>query len=203
MFNTARPAFLAFPNPDNKRVLIEGQVSLAEAGRCQIAFEHVAGLMPGSDATLFAEVRGKFYQQAATVADESFDAGRTTVTFALVGDPVSAEQRGSFRTSAVLLDVPVGVDRIAGCLLADVSPEGVGVICPKPLAVGSTVEVTLNVDGFGIVEKMRVQGVKILPSGKLRFGLFIPGKGATSRRVLEKLAGHLQRQQLRRLSGAA
>ncbi|HEX8325684.1 MAG TPA: hypothetical protein VF595_17400 [Tepidisphaeraceae bacterium] len=203
MFKMSMPGFLAIPNADNKRVLVEGRVRTLADGGCEIDFEHIAGLAPGTDVTLYAEVRGKFFQQAATVADETFDNGCTTVRFTLVGEPVSAEQRGSFRTSAVMLNVPLGIDRITGCVLADVSPEGVGAICPKPLVVGSTVEVTLSVEGFAVTEKMKVQGAKMLPSGKQRFGLFIPGKTTASRRTLEKLASHLQRMQLRRLAGAA
>ena len=203
MFKTTVPAFMPIPNSNSKRVLIEGKVSAVDAGTCSIEFETVAGLTPGGDVTLYAEVRGKFFQQAATVAGESYADGRTTVSFALVGEPVSAEQRGSFRTSAVMLDVPVGVDRITGCVLADVSPEGVAVISPKPLTLGAMVDVSLAVDGFVVSDRMKVQGAKVLPSGKLRFGLYVPGKGSPSRRTLEKLTGHLQRVQLRRLSGAA
>ena len=203
MFKLAAPAFLAVPNADNKRVLVEGTAMQVAADSCAIAFEAVAGLAVGTEVTLFAEVRGKFFQQAAAVSGEVFECGRTTLAFALVGEPVSAEQRGSFRTGCVMLGVPVGVDRIAGCTLADVSPEGVAVISPKPLTVGQTVDVTLEAEGFRVVERMRVQGLKVLPSGKLRFGLLLPGKTSPGRRTLEKLSGHLQRLQLKRLSGAA
>ena len=203
MFKTASPAFLAVPNPQNKRVLVEGKVKAFDPTRAEVEFEQIAGLSPDADVTLFAEKGGKFFQQAARVCVETFDGGRTTVAFELFGEPVSAEQRGSYRTSAVMLNVPIGVDRQAGCVLADVSPEGVGVITPKPLTVGSTVSVTIEIEAFRLNDTMKVQGVKRLPSGKLRFGLFVPGKGSNSRRTLEKLASHLQRVQLKRLSGAA
>lgn len=203
MFKLATPAFLAVPNADNKRVLVEGATVRVADGTCAIAFEAVAGLVTGTEVTLFAEVRGKFFQQGATVAGESYDGGKTTVTFTLIGEAVSAEQRGSFRTGCVMLGVPVGVDHLAGCTLADVSPEGVAVISPKPLTVGQTVSVTLEAEGFRLIERMKVQGQKVLPSGKLRFGLLLPGKTSPGRRTLEKLSGHLQRLQLKRLSGAA
>ena len=203
MFKTTAPAFLAVPNPQNKRVLVEGRTTAVEPAAVSIEFEHIAGLPPGEDVTLFAEVRGKFFQQGAKVGAETFENGHTTVAFELVGEPVSAEQRGSYRTSAVTLNVPIGVDRLAGCLLADVSPEGVGVITPKPLTVGAMVDVVLEVEPFRVTEKMKVQTAKLLPSGKMRFGLFVPGRGSPSRNTLQKLASHLQRVQLKRLSGAA
>lgn len=203
MFKLTLPAFLAVPNQENKRVLTEGKVKSLEAGKVQIEFEQAAGLAAGTEVTLFAEQKGKFFQQAAVVTAEATENTLTTLSFDLVGDPVSAEQRGSYRTSAVTLNLPVSIDRLAGCVLADVSPEGLGVISPKPLTVGSTVEVTLHMEAFSIQDKMKVLCSKTLPSGKLRFGLYVPGKTSQSRRTLEKMAGHLQRVQLRRLSGAA
>lgn len=204
MFVVAAPAFLAVSNEQNQRLLVEGTVTAVSAEAVTIAFEQVAELVAGAEVTLYADRRGKFFQQGATLAVAAVvEENRTLLTFTLVGDAVSAEQRGNFRTSAVTLNVPVGIDRLPGCVLADVSPEGVGVISPKPLVVGSTVEVTLIVDGFGVTERMKVQGAKTLPSGKLRFGLYVPGKFSAGRRTLEKMASHLQRVQLRRLSGAA
>jgi hypothetical protein len=203
MFKLSLSAFLAVPNEENKRVLTEGKVRSVENGKCQIEFEQVASPGVGTEVMLFAEAKGKFFQQAAVISAEQAENGLTTVSFDLVGEAVSAEQRGSFRTSAVTLNLPVAIDRLAGCVLADVSPEGMGVITPKPLTVGSTVDVSLTLDGFNIQDKMKVLCAKTLPSGKLRFGLYVPGKTSQSRRTLEKMAGHLQRVQLRRLSGAA
>ena len=203
VLKTAAPAFLSVPNNHIKRVLIEGKVHSVDGPQCVIAFDQVAGLAMGMDVTLYADVRGKFFQQAAKVVSESAAEGSVLIVFETIGDPVSAEQRGSYRTITVLLDYPVQVDRIAGCTLADVSPEGVGIITPKPLTVGSLVDVNLQVENQTVTERMKVQGLKILPNGKMRFGLFIPSKSSPSRAKLQKIATYFQRVQLRRLSGAA
>ena len=199
--NTA--AYLSVPNPDNERVLVEAQVTLIEFPQAVLSFVEVPAFESGAEVVLFADVRGKFFQQGAQVVSTEVVEGKTLVRVQTVGEPVSAEQRGTFRVSAVTLGLGVKIGTLVGCVLADVSPDGVGVIVPKPLTVGSTVDVELQVDAFRIAARFRVQGVKILPSGKLRFGLFLPDPRSDARRTLEKLAGHLQRTQLKRLSGAA
>jgi hypothetical protein len=196
-------AYLCVPNPDNERVLIEAQVTGMEMPQAVFSFVEVPVLEAGAEVVLFAEVRGKFFQQGGQVVSSEIIEGKTLVRVQTMGEPVSAEQRGTYRVSAVTLNLGVKIGTLAGCVLADVSPEGVGVIVPKPLTVGSTVDVDIQVDAFRIAARFRVQGVKILPSGKLRFGLFLPDPRCDARRTLEKLAGHLQRTQLKRLSGAA
>lgn len=201
MLSLTNPAFISIPNPQNQRVLHEAVVLELDGRRVVL---EIAGLSaaPEGEVTLFAEVRGKFFQQGATVTVVR-QASPLQIEFHTVGDPVSAEQRGSHRTSVIAMEIPVGIDKIAGCVLADVSPEGVGVICPKSLTVGTTVHVSLMCQGIHIDTPLRVQTVKILPSGKLRFGLFLADKRSPARAQLQKLAGLMQRLQLKRLSGAA
>jgi len=203
MLTTNAAAFLAIPNDQNDRVLIEGKVILIDGKRCVLSFEKLPQVEAGADVSLFAEVRGKFLQQAARVTAIPTADGPQQIEFQIVGDAVSAEQRGSYRAPAVMLGVPVKVDQIAGCVLADVSPEGIGVICPKTLIIGTSVDVAFEIDGMKVESRMRVQSAKILPSAKLRFGLLVPDKRSAARQTLQKIASHTQRVQLKRLSGAA
>jgi hypothetical protein len=197
------PVHLSVPNAENKRVLYEGRVIDLDGQRVVAEFDQTLTLAEGSEVMLFAEVRGKFFQQGATVTQQRQDTPLTTIEFHTKGDPVSAEQRGSYRTSVVTSKVPVRIDRIAGCVLADISPEGVGVICPKPLTIGTTVDVAFDFEGQTIAGRLRVQSVKMLPNGSLRFGLFVAEKRDPLRARLATLASLAQRMQLRRLSGAA
>ena len=203
MLSKSSPVYLSIPNAQNKRVLHEGRVVDLDGPRVVIEFDEALTPSEGTEVMLFAEVRGKFFQQGAKVTQERQDTPRTTIEFHTMGDPVSAEQRGSYRTSVVSWKIPVKVDRIAGCTLADISPEGVGVITPKQLTIGTTVEISFDFDGHAISGKFRVQSVKILPSGTLRFGLHVPERRDPMRVRLQQLASHAQRVQLRRLSGAA
>lgn len=201
MLSLIQPVFLAIPNPQNQRILHEGKVLELDGRRVVIEFADLA-TPPQGEVLLFADVRGKFHQQGATVTVVRQTAP-LQIEFHTVGDPVSAESRGSHRTSVIAMNIPVRIDKIAGCLLADVSPEGVGVICPKSLTIGTTVHVSLQCQGIAIDCPLRVQTVKILPSGKLRFGLYLAEKRSPARVQLQNLAGLMQRLQLKRLSGAA
>ncbi len=203
MLSKSSPVYLAIPNAQNKRLLHEGRVLEVDGRRVVIEFDDVITPPSGIEVLLFAEVRGKFFQQGATVTQQRQDMPRTTIEFHTVGDPVSAEQRGSYRTSVVAWKIPVNVDKFVGCQLADVSPEGIGIISPKPLAVGTTVTIGLDFDGHVIAGQFRVQTAKILPNGSIRFGLFVADGRSPIRDQLQRLSGHVQRAQLKRISGAA
>ncbi len=203
MLSKSSPVYLAIPNAQNKRLLHEGRVLEIDARRVVIEFDDAIAPTAGSEVMLFAEVRGKFFQQGATVTQPRQDAPRPTIELHTVGDPVSAEQRGSYRTSVIAWKVPVKVDKLVGCMLADVSPEGVGIISPKPLTVGTTVNVGLDFEGHVITGPFRVQTAKILPTGAIRFGLFVSENRSPMRAQLQRLSGHVQRAQLKRISGAA
>ncbi len=203
MLSKSQPAFLSIPNAANKRILHEGRVSSLEGQQVTIEFEEQLAPSTGAEVMLFAEIKNKFFQQGAKIVSVTPEASKVVIVFETSGDPVSAEQRGSFRTSVVAWKVPVRVDSNVGCMLADVSPEGIGVITPKPLTVGTTVEVHLEIEGIKLSGQLRVQTAKILPNGKLRFGLFVPDRRSNMRPVLQKLNSFAQRVQLKRLSGAA
>jgi hypothetical protein len=194
-------AFLAIPDPQNKRVLHEGKVIKIDDTRVVLQLEQALTAELG-DVTLFANKRGKFFQQAATLVSIG-SAIPMTVELQTIGEPVSAEQRGSYRTCVISWCIPVHVNKLTNCQLADVSAEGIGVICPKPLTVGTMVDVALDVDGMKILGQLKVQTAKIMPSGKLRFGLFVPDRRSETRQQLQKLAAYMQRAQLKRMSGAA
>lgn len=203
MLNKVSPAFLCLPNAQNKRVLHEGKVLDLDGRRVVIEFDDTLTAGSGAEVLLFAEIRGKFFQQGATITQQRQDAEKSTIEFHTVGDPVSAEQRGSFRTTVVTWRIPVRVDKLVGCTLADISPEGFGIICPKPLTIGTTVQASFDFDGHVISGPFRVQAVKMLPNGTMRFGLFATDGKSPARGQLQRLAGHAQRLQLKRLSGAA
>jgi len=203
MLRAGSVAFVSIPNPDNRRTLVEGKVVSVQHPVAVMELEALPGLSAGDDVTLFADVRGKFHQQAAKVAAINSETGTVQIEAHLIGEPVSAEQRGTFRVSCIALLLPVHVEKLAGCILADVSPEGLGVITPKPLVVGSMVDASLVIDAFKVQGRFKVQTAKILPNGQMRFGLYQPDRRGDTRKTLEKLAGHLQRMQLKRLSGAA
>ena len=100
-------------------------------------------------------------------------------------------------------EIHARVGRLTQCPVADISAEGLSVICSHKLEIGSPVEVEFMAEGVIISGAFRVQSVKPLSPSKNRYGLFAFDKHSETRRALEKLAGIMQRYQLKRLSGAA
>ena len=203
IFEITKPCFLLVATPSNKRLLKAGHV--LELGSDNVVIEFEDLLLPPveADTTLLAHVRGKFFQQAAKVLSHRPDAAKPTAEFQLIGEAVSAEQRGSYRISVINAEIHARVGRLTQCPVADVSPEGLSVICGQQLDIGSSVEVEFMAEGVIISGTFRVQSVKPLSPSRSRYGLFAPDKHGETRRSLEKLSGIMQRYQLKRLSGAA
>jgi hypothetical protein len=220
MLSVNRPCFLLIPNERNERILQRGIVVQLNGNDAVIQFEKPVGLKAGDETTLAAEVRGKFLQQGVNVVAMGAAAERPTtgstappalpspgcmISVTCVGEPVSAEKRGSFRVSvaAAAGDITARVGKQKDCHLADVSPEGCGIVCPESLTVGQTVNVAFTFQGITVEAPMRVQTARQLRNGRVRVGLFVPDKTSPARRALEKLSMLMQRLQLQRLAGAA
>ena len=203
IFENDKPCFLLVATPSNKRLLKAGRVLEVGANNVVIEFEDL--LLPPieSDVTLLANVRGKFHQQAAKVIAHRPEASRPTAEFKTIGEAISAEQRGSYRISVISAEIHARVGRLTQCPVADISPEGLSVICSHKLEIGTGVEVEFMAEGVIVSGAFRVQSVKPLSPSKNRYGLFAPDKHSDTRRSLEKLSGIMQRFQLKRLSGAA
>jgi hypothetical protein len=125
------------------------------------------------------------------------------VELVLVGQPVNCEARGTYRVGVASQDIRLAAGKQVNCLLTDISAEGLSVITPQPLQVGTSIDVNLSVDGIYAFGPVRVQTEKKLPSGQLRYGLYAPEKKSQLRKSLETLSALLQRRQLRRMSRAA
>jgi hypothetical protein len=205
MLSLNRSCFLLVPNKRNKRVLLPGVVHELDGTRAIVRFEEPIHLELGQQATIFAEVRGKFFQQGITVEvlHNGADAAAPLVELTVVGEPVSAESRGSYRVGVAATDLYAQVGRLSACHVVDVSPEGCAVICPRALMIGTVVEVHFEFEGHVASGDMRVQTAKELKNGDLRFGLFAFEKRSALRASLQKISAALQRAQLRRLAGAA
>jgi hypothetical protein len=135
-----------------------------------------------------------------TVSAET--AASTIIRFTRIGEPISAESRGSYRVSIAAQELYAQVDNQRAHVV-DVSPEGCAVICAKPLTVGELVEVSLSFGEVQLAGSMKVQTVKELRNGTQRFGLFAPDKKSKIRGSLQKLSALMQRLQLQRFAGAA
>ncbi|MGN6506797.1 MAG: hypothetical protein ACTHM6_14680 [Tepidisphaeraceae bacterium] len=203
MFKANAAAFLIHSDVHRHRVLIEGWVHRVEPTGCVVVFEADAMPKCGPEVTLCAEVDRRLHQQTAVVTAEQCVEGRVWIEFALLGEPVLAERRGSYRTCTRWLRPTCTVERMVACLVNDVSPDGIGVIPPRPLTAGALVEVCLDIDGIRVHEMMKVQTPKLLGDGTVRFGLHIGRKNHAARAALQRIAAYFQLEQIRRMTAAA
>ena len=207
MLSDGLPCLILVPNEKNNRVLIPGKVLELKGGEVTVELEEPVSLKGGAHTSVFAEWLGRFFQQGITIAADdvttsSESAATTIIRFTRVGEPISAESRGSYRVSIAAQELYAQVDEQRAHVV-DVSPEGCAVICAAPLVVGEMVEVSLAFADVQIAGSMKVQTVKQLRNGTQRFGLFAPDKKSKTRLSLQKLSALMQRLQLQRFAGAA
>jgi hypothetical protein len=210
MITIQTPVYLLVPNESNERVLHPGRVLDTSAGDViVIGFAQKIAPPAGSDVNLFFEHRGKFFQQTGTItaartgADESDASVAQSIAFRCVGEPVSAESRGSYRVSLVDFAVTARVENDRKCPLVDISPEGLGLITKKNHRLGTAVRVTLAYEDEQLEGHARVQTVRPLKDGTFRCGLLVPSTEEEMRRSLRKMTAIAQRQQLKTLRQSA
>jgi hypothetical protein len=195
--------FLLSPSQSEKRVLLPGKVVESTAESFAITLEAPQQFTVGLETLAFCEIRGKFFQQGATLIEVRDQIQPVTFVFNRNGEPVSAEQRQTFRVSAALSEIYAQVGPLRRCQVADISPEGFAVIASPGFAAGILLPVSFTYENFSIKADARVQTIKVLSTGKVRYGLLVPKANVTARNTLQRLSVALQRTQLRRLSGVA
>jgi len=202
MLNANVPCFISVPNPENKRVLIPGKVLQVSGEGISVQFEEPVNAAPGSEVTLFGELRGKFHQQPAKISAITSGGAKPVLQVTTTGEPVSAESRGAFRVSVVSQDLSLTVNN-QPAKLADLSADGIAILSGKPLAVGTSVEIDLQIESIFAKGSLRVQTEKKTPGGQLRYGLYAAERKGPMRKSLEALTSLMQRRQLQRLARAA
>lgn len=125
------------------------------------------------------------------------------VALKLVGEPASAEQRQIYRVSVPTADIRARIDREVNCHVVDVSSEGFAAVTRQEYKIGSTVKASFNFEGNDVQADARVQTMKRRSDGKYRYGFFVAEKKSPARKALAAISIAMQRQQLKRLAGAA
>ncbi|CAN5701133.1 hypothetical protein BH09PLA1_BH09PLA1_31230 [soil metagenome] len=219
--------YLLVPNESNERVLRPASV-LSCSGNDLVLTGLESATTPaiGANMSLFFEKNGRFFQQCGSIvaahdpsaqdpsaqgspganpprdAVTSSEATRSFV-FRSVGEPVSAESRGSFRVAVVALHATARVDKERDCALVDVSAEGLGVLTRQKYRLGTAVKLLLDYENQHVEGLVRVQTVRAAADGTFRCGLLVPSTEPTMRRSLQKITTLVQRQQLQNLRRSA
>jgi hypothetical protein len=203
MLRTGTAMFLLIPGKSPERVLHPGKVTESDGASFVAEFAAPLHLIPALDVNTFTEVNGKFMQQGAVVVDVRCTSPAPIASFRRVGDPVSAEARQTYRISTVMEGIVALIGNEELCRVVDVSPEGFAGVIGRDYQLGSLTAVTLNYEGRTFSAVARVQAIKGLPDGRLRYGFYISDKKSAARKILEQVGASIQRTQLRRLAGAA
>lgn len=211
MFAIETEVFFRSPASDEQRILIPGVVVAGEADCCVVRFDR-ADLPFEKDAgvLVYYHKGNAFFQQAGHVFElgervlEGEDAPAMYVTVEMMGDAVSADSRQCYRVSTLLDELTCSVDGMAGVTLADVSFTGVSVITEATYQAGQTVSITLSHGDQAYTGPMVVNNRKELPGGMNRYGLYCADAADSKqlRHALHLMTMSLQREQLRRQSGA-
>ncbi|CAN5555872.1 hypothetical protein BH10PLA1_BH10PLA1_19400 [soil metagenome] len=204
MLEVGTAMYLLLNSEGKERVLRLGKVVTSSPTAFSAEFGDSINCTVGNDMIVFAESRGRFFQQGVSVTQIQPAEQKIVIDFLRVGDLVSAEQRQTFRVSVVTKAMEATIDKETDCKVVDLSPEGFGAIVEKSLALGSLVPIAVSCDGkTKFTATARVQTIKILPDGSRRYGFLVPDKKSSARKAMQEISSTFQREQLRRLAGAA
>ncbi|MBV8780974.1 MAG: PilZ domain-containing protein [Phycisphaerae bacterium] len=194
---------LLLPSNSNRRVLHPGLVLESDDKRVVCQFEEPIAPVEGSDVIAFGLVKEKFFQQSVRVKSYLPSNGSPIIEFQRTGDPVSAEQRQTYRASVTIANIRAKVGNEPNCLIVDISGEGFGAIATAEYKLGSVVQVLFSVEDQTVNTAVRVQTARQRADGKYRYGFLVAEKNNPARKALNLISLMMQRRQLKRLSGAA
>lgn len=161
-----------------------------------------------SDVRIYYDLHRQFMQQPAKVGVIRNDEESDTVEFEiqLQGKPVSAESRQCFRVVTVLADRWMKFGEEDRCQIVDISATGCAVISHQDLQSSKTIAASIEYRNKTYQGTLCVQSKRVLSSGRIRYGLHCTdGKKKDSNLLmaLQIISMEIQREQLRRLAGAA
>ena len=203
MLATGTEMYLLIPDASNKRILHPGKVIESDAQGFVGEFEEPIAPPVGADVNAYGKVRGKFFQQGAAGVAIRQTEPQPVIAFTRVGELVSAENRQTYRVCVAMAGIAARIESEKKCAVVDMSAEGFGAVASKVYELGSLVQVAIEYEGHAISTLARVQTVKARPDGKFRYGFLVNEKKNSPRKALEQISASVQRQQLRRLAGAA
>jgi hypothetical protein len=203
MLGVGTDMFLFVPNEPNMRTLHPGTVIESTSDAFVAGFAELITPELLASVNAYGEVNGKFYQQAAIVTEIRQEVPGPIITFSRTGEPVSAENREIFRVCVAMAGISAEVEQEPGCSVMDISPVGLAALAATEHKLGADVRVAFDHEGWNVSTGARIQTVNPRPDGRFRYGLLAFGKNTEAHKALEQISMSMQRQQLRRLAGAA
>lgn len=160
----------------------------------------------GQEVLIYYEIEREFVKQGARIELVSKMDSTTVFRFELTGDPVSAERRQCDRVSTVMAGVIATFGAEENCPVLDVSATGFAVVAFSRYRTATVVDATVHYAGIASSGKGRIENVRELEPGRIRFGVHcISDKetGGTLQAGLQKIYASVQQQHLRPLKRAS
>jgi hypothetical protein len=202
--------FIQLASDSNQRVLLPAVLIEQTDESWTVQFESEAPSVEAEQSILvYREIQQEFMQQAAqviAVQDGEASEGPCTFAFRFTGEPVSAESRQCYRVSALMSNLHATLHGDDHCPLVDVSNTGFAVISSHQYSLGETLKTELWYEEDSFPGLACVQSVMKLGAGRYRYGFHaLTDKRARCelQRGLQFISTEVQRQQLRRRTGAA
>ncbi len=203
---TGMDIFLRTPEHE----MLSGKVSATTDKGYNVVFEGwTFRLEDRAEVLVFYEINRRFMQQPVrvlSVVEKKRDDGENRIRLELetTGDPISAENRESYRVSCYAADVEaqLGEDPEM-CEVLDVSATGFAILSDAEYTVGQTLLATLYYYGRHVLGTAVVQSHRAFFK-KNRYGLRVVDDErpkATLKKDLDLIYLVVQREQLARLSG--
>jgi PilZ domain len=202
MLSVGNAVYLLIPSASKRRILHRGQVIESNSTSFVAEFDEDIAPAVDSDVNAFCEVDGKFFQQGAVVT-EIRPGTPAVIAFRRNGEPVSAENRQTYRVSLVAADFTARIGREHQCQVVDISPEGFAAITSSKLNLGSVVQTEVWGEGDSFSAPARVQTVQERDDGRFRYGFLVSRDHMAARKTMQQMSVTMQRLQLKRLRGVA
>jgi len=204
MLASGTKIFLNLPHGSQRHVLHPATVTKAGKRDYTAQLEEADPILrPGQDLFVYYYLGPKFVKQPARLDAVGQADPSLVVGFQTTGEPMSAEGRGRFRVSTVMANLTAAVGAEAECTLLDVSTTGFAVEATQRYEIGQIVSVTLRYQDRQFRGKARIQSIRELDLGRLRYGLHAVddrASGGDLRKGQQHISAAIEREQLRRLA---
>lgn len=222
MLSKGAEVFVTCGRDADKRILHPAKV-LSVSGETYALQLHGSELetSAGSNVLVFFDLNRKFHKQSAAVVaihdprtgvgegelenllhGASSSAG-LVLGCNLLGQPISAEGRESFRVCTVVANITGDLGIEKNCPLMDVSSTGFAMVARSRYKISDVIAATLRFDGAEYKGRAVVQSVKELPGARFRYGLNCmdqPTNAKSLSKGCQQISMAFQRAQLRRLA---
>lgn len=210
MIKTGIDVLFQEPDCDTRRLRRSVVVAVdADTVSIQFCAEPFA-FTPDLEVLMYFHAKREFMQQMARVTEVIEPEGETDepTTFVIepLGDPISAENRQTYRVSTISADLKARVGDEQELDVQDLSATGFAVLASQELQLGQTVPVAIAHDDERCHGFASVQSIREFGPGRIRYGMRAieedPHTGDFLE-VLQRISLSVQREQLQRSGGAA